>query len=169
MIALREIYFFKANALAREIRQGNISEVLALNHFIVGIILSGIGYEVPLSVDFGRADLPTFVPFVEVIAFILVAIITYYGSWLAYQANRKGDGNDFFMRYAALSLPIGLQLVVAFFFVAITLVLVANIVSSTLGVVGGGLSLVLFYVMGLVFQCAFFLRLRACIYIASGA
>ena len=73
------------------------------------------------------------------------------------------------MRYAALSLPIGIQLVVAFFFVAIILLGVANLLSNTWGAFGGGLSLLLFYIVGLVFQCAFFVRLRSCIYIASGA
>ena len=169
MIRLREIYFVNADALAREFRDGNVDEAIALKHLIVSLILSGIGYENPLSVDFNGADLPGFVTFAGVAMFLLVSIIAYYGTWLTFQANRKGDGSDFFMRFAALSLPIGIQLMVLFLFVGAILAFIAYLLATQFGAIGGGLSVALFYVAAVIFQGAFFLRMRSCILISSGA
>lgn len=167
MNLLREIYFVNANKLAEEFSKNAIPELLAFKHFLVGLILGGIGYEVPLSVEFTQAEVSWFRPMDSILVFLVIAVITYYGTWLVYQVNQKGDGRDFFMRYAALSLPIGVQLLIIYSFVSLVMVFVAN--SLAIGFGGGGslLAISLFSIVGITFVVLYFVRMRACMEIAS--
>ena len=168
MSVFRDVYFFSADALASQIRSGEITEIVALKHLIVGSMMFGIGYEIPLSVGFSEEELPLYDYALQVVLFLLSAVIIYYGTWLSYQTNMKGDGQDFFLRFIALSLPIGLQLAVVFCVVAIALTAVTQALSSSLGATGGLYSLALWYLASLAFQALFFYRVKYCMQIASG-
>lgn len=41
-----------------------------------------------------------------ILSFAIFGVISYYGILMCYQANSKGDGKYFFMRFSALGLPI---------------------------------------------------------------
>ena len=52
MKALADIYFYNAMGLATELRNGTVSEARAVKHLIASIILGGVGFEVPVSIEF---------------------------------------------------------------------------------------------------------------------
>jgi len=169
MKALADIYFYNAIGLAMDLRNGSVSEVRALKHLIASIILGGVGFDVPISVEFresltGIGQVSGFV-----LMFITTGIISYYGVWLAYQANAKGDGEDFFLRFAALTLPIGIQLAVLFLGIGIFLALLVIPLTNYFGQWGVYLIRAGFYVAGVVFAAMFFLRMHKYIAVASGA
>lgn len=169
MSLFREVYFFKADALASQIRIRAVTETIALKHLIVSSMLFGIGYEIPLSVGFSDSDLPLYDYLAKIVLFVLSAAIAYYGIWLCYQTNTKGDGKDFFLRFVALSLPVGLQLAVLFLAVALLLTALSQSLATQLGVLGGLLSNVLWYLASLTFQILFFYRIKYCMQVAAGS
>ncbi len=165
---LADIYFYNAMGLASELKAGTDSEVRAVKHLIAGIILGGIGFEVPVSVEFEEPA-----GFGHLLAglavFVITGIISYYGVWLAHQVNGKGDGKDFFLRFAALSLPVAIQLVVLFLGVGIALVLITTALTSQAGILGAYFAEASFYLAAIVFVTMFFMRMRKYIAIASSA
>jgi hypothetical protein len=168
MKALRDIYFFNAMGLATELRNGTISEARAVKHLIAGIIIGGVGFEVPISVEFqesisGFSRLASYA-----VIFVIAGVISYYGVWLTHQVNSRGDGEDYFLRFAALALPVGIQLVVLFFAVGLILVILAILLTLQLGVFGAYLAEASFYLAIIAFTAMFFLRMRKYIAVASG-
>lgn len=110
--ALKDIYFYNAKALAVELRNGTVSEHKAVKHMIAAIILGGIGFEIPISIDPGESSPGIFHAISFVMFFVISGVISFYGVWLTYQVNNKGDGDDYFLRFSALTLPFGIQLLV---------------------------------------------------------
>lgn len=166
---LEDIYFYNAMGLASELKAGTVSEARAIKHLIAGIILGGIGFEIPISVKFEE----TISGFSHLLAglsvFMITGLISYYGVWLSHQVNDKGDGKDFFLRFATLGLPVAIQLVVLFLGVGLLLVVATIALTSMVGVFGAYLAVAGFYIASIVFVAMFFLRMRKYIAIASGA
>ncbi len=169
MKLLSDIYFFNALGLANDLKNGLVDEVRALKHLIATIILGGVGFDVPVSVEFNVTDRGTAHILINVFLFIITGVVSYYGTWLTYQANTKGDGKDYFLRFAALSLPIGIQLVLPFLVIGLVIALMAMSVTSSMGVIGIYLTEGAFYILGIAFLVTFFLRMRHYIEIASKA
>ncbi len=167
-----DIYFLDAKSLALELRNGTFSEHRALKHMIAQLIVTGgassgifqAGASGGPAWSLGALSL-------KLSAFVVSGLIAYFGMWLTYQANGKGDGKDYFLRFAALSLPISLKLLiqyvplVALLFLAS--ILLTNRSPSTLGsaVVYFPYAVLLgFYVLTLMF----YLRMRTYLAIACG-
>ena len=168
MKALADIYFYNAMGLATELRNGTVSEARAVKHLIASIILGGVGFEIPVSVEFQAttSGLGQLISYLAI--FIITGVISYYGVWLTHQVNGKGDGKEYFLRFAALTLPIGIQLVVLFLGVGLLLVLLAMALTSTLGEWGAYLTEAGFYLAVIAFTAMFFIRMRRYIGVASG-
>lgn len=169
MNALKDIYFYNAFGLASEIRSGTLTEYRAVKHLIASTIISGIGFDVPLSIEFGEYNIRSLDALGGLVMFVLLGVISYYGVWLIYQVNRKGDGKDFFMRFSALSLPVGIQLAVLFLGIGIVLMAFAFILSEQFGEVGAVISQLIFYAATVVFSVMFFLRMRKYIAVAANS
>ncbi len=155
-------------ALATDIRNGSISENQAIKHLIASLVLGGTGFTVPISVKSVESTAGNYNIVTLVLSFIIIGVVTYYGVWLTQQVNKKGDGKDFFMRFATLSLPIGIQLSVLFLGVGICLLLVTGVLAESLGMAGFHIGQIAFYLAGVIFAVLFFLRMRVYIAVASG-
>lgn len=166
---LSDVYLLNAEALANELRSGAVSEGRAVKHVIVAIVLGGLGFDVPISVDWKGDVASGFRMGLALSTTLVGALVTYYGMWLTYQVNQKGDGKDFFLRFAVLSLPVGIYLALVFLIVGALLVGGIMILSVDGGIIGYYLGLASFAVASLAFAAMFFLRMRAYIAIASGA
>lgn len=168
MNALADIYFYNAEGLAAELREGTVSETRAVKHLVATIILGGVSFDVPVAVDF-EVSTSGFGYFVSYAAlFIITGVISYYGVWLTHQVNGKGDGKDYFLRFAALTLPIGIQLVILFIGVGLLLVFLSMALTSAMGEWGIYLTTAAFYLAAIAFITMFFLRMRRYIGVASG-
>ena len=168
MDSLKDIYFYNAIGLAEELKQGTFSQHRAIKHLVASLVLFGIGFEIPVSVEFSESNLNATQTIGQIVLFIIAGIISYYGAWLVYQVNEKGDGKDFFMRFTVLSLPIGIQLIVVFLWVGLLFAVVATALTSTIGIYGAYLTLAGVFIAVPVFLILYFLRLRKYIAIASG-
>jgi len=169
MKGLKDIYFYNALALATELKEGTFSQHRAIKHLIASLVLFGIGFEIPVSVEFSDTNLNAAQIIGQITLFIVAGVISYYGAWLVYQVNEKGDGKDFFMRFTVLSLPVGIQLIVVFLWVGLIFAVVATALTSAIGVFGAYLTLVGVFIAVPVFLVLYFLRLRKYIAIAAGA
>jgi len=167
--ALQDIYFYNARALAAELSNGSVTEYRAVKHMIAAIILGGVGFEIPISVSPEETNTSILQFGLYIVLFIITAVISYYGVWLTYQVNKKGDGKDYFLRFSALTLPVGIQLLVLFLWVGFALAILSFALLSTLGTVGAYLMMLSFYVAAIVFIIMFFTRMRTYIAIAAGA
>jgi len=166
--ALKDIYFYNAARLANDLKNGVISEYRAVKHLIATMVIGGIGFEIPISVAPSESytSLARFA--IYIVMFIITGIISYYGVWLTYQVNNKGDGKDFFLRFAALTLPIGIQLLVLFLWVGLALAVLGFSFGSLLGVAGWYVIFFITFLTAIAFTAMFFIRMRNYIAIASG-
>lgn len=165
---LKDIYFLDVKKLTEELQKGSFSEVRTLKHLIVTAVLGGIAFEYPVYIDFSESEVSLWQGVIGLLTFILSAVITYYGLWLTYQTNQKGDGKDFFLRLAALMLPIGLRLAIYFLVAGITLAILATGMVGALGAIGAVVSLILMLVAVCAFYGLFYVQLRNHIAIVSG-
>jgi|AZIC01.1.fsa_nt_gi hypothetical protein len=166
--ALKDIYFYNANALAIELKNGTLSEHRAVKHMIAAIILGGIGFEIPISVDPGESNPGIFHVLSFIIFFIISGFISFYGVWLTHQVNSKGDGNDYFLRFTVLALPIGIQLLVLFLWIGLALIVLSFALLAALEGIGAILMVLIFYLVAIAFLAMFFIRMRNYIAIAAG-
>ncbi len=104
---LSEIYFIDIKALAEKLHAGKVSEKVALWHFILQAVLLGSGLAIPIQLSNGNEDTNLLL---EISTFLSMAIIQAFGYSSLYNSNLKVDGKDFFLRYAALSLPASIHL-----------------------------------------------------------
>lgn len=167
MNALRDIYFYNAFKLASEIRSGTLTEYRAVKHLVASMIIGGIGFELPISVEFGEFNMSYFENIGGFIMFIVVGVITYYGVWLNYQVNSKGDGKDFFLRFSALSLPVTIQLLVLFIGIGFLFFTISFFLAMQLGVMGAIITEITFYVLLIALYLMFFLRMRKYLALAA--
>lgn len=111
----QDVYLISTANLVKKLSRNEISDYLALKHFIVFMIIFNSGYILPLfTVHASDYD------WVEVvIIFISSAAIHYYGLNWVYQINSKGDGKEFFKRFCCLSLPISVNVTVVMYMLLI--------------------------------------------------
>jgi len=169
MKTLSDIYFYNALGLANELKNRTVSEAQALKHLIASLIVGGVGFDVPIEVEFQKTTSGLGGVIAYISLFIITGVISYYGTWLTYQVNSKGDGKEFFLRFAALTLPVGIQLVVIFLGVGLLLSILAMALISALGEWGVHLIEGGFYFAAIAFIATFFIRMRRYIGVASGA
>jgi len=166
MHALKDIYFLNAKGLAEELRDETVSEARVVKHLIVTIILVGIGFQVPVSTEF-QYHFGIVGTVVDVLYFIVAGIVSYYGVWLTYQANSKGDGVEYFLRFTALTLPVGIQVFLLFLGVALIMAVLAIPLSSAIGGKSVYVIEAMVFVVSIIYVATFFLRMRKYISIAS--
>jgi hypothetical protein len=167
-----DIYFLDAKSLALELRNGTFSEHRAVKQAIAQLIVSGGASSGILQAGVsGEPALSMGVLSLKVLAFVVSGLIVYFGMWLTYQVNRKGDGKDFFLRFAALSLPISTKLIIQYIalcvllFLASTLLATRSISTFSFTVAYFPIAALLgFYVLTVMF----YLRMRTYLAIASG-
>ena len=165
---LKDIYFYNALALANELKDDTFSEYRAIKHLIVSFIIGGIGFTIPISAEFQNDNVGLVETLTHFALFIVTGIISYYGVWLTYQVNRKGDSKDYFLRFASLSLPIGIQLITICIGVALMLMVLTMVLVSSLGSVGVYIYFVLYAALVIIFTLMFFSRMRRYMAIATG-
>jgi drug/metabolite transporter (DMT)-like permease len=166
MNPLSDINFLDAKGLAEDFRNQSVSEARTLRHLIAltilglasSFFLSQFETNTPSSKGFIVADF---------LLFAACAVVSYYGIWLTYQTNAKGDGEQYFPRFAALSLPVTVQVTLAFIILSTFLLLLVDPVINTFGISGAIVHLLLTYFLELAFVAFFYLRMRAFIAIAS--
>ena len=167
MKLLNNIYFFKAHELASKLRNGDISEQLAVKHMVVVLILSGIGFTVPISLEFNHSYSSFLDNAGSVFIFIISAFITYRGVWASYQLNCKGDSKEFIFRFTVLTLPIAFLLVFYFFIIGLLLYFINKILIPP-GIIGIYSYQLIIFSFSIIFIILFFSKMKKCIGIASG-
>jgi len=173
MKSLNDIYFYNANELAIKLNNNEISEYTAIKHLIVSLILGGLTLKIPIVIPFEivttLSDKGLYGIIVQMVTFILIGVTTFFGVMISYQVNQKGDGKDYFLRFASLALPITIQLVVLFLIIGIILVIAVKMLLP----ISGELAM---YIVGLVKLAAelavvimFYHRMRNYMRKSSGA
>jgi len=105
---IEELYFINANALAVKLHQQEVSEDLAFKHLLVFSMLFASALVFPVAVSCTQSDVFAF--WYQCANFFAFALLQFWGMRLLYRTNKQGDGQAFFLRWAALSLPVGLQI-----------------------------------------------------------
>jgi len=128
-----KLHIWKARELATALRDNEISEKTIVLHFIIySIIFSGVAF-IPFGPKVDLPDASSSLIAQGILELGLSAIIVYYGTWYTYQINTKGDGQHFFRRFFALTLPISARLLVfggaLFLALSSSLVAIANFLS----------------------------------------
>jgi hypothetical protein len=145
---LKDIYFFKAKALARKLARNEVSETLALWHFMIQAII--LGATLTLNFKAECSEQEEYSILVELTGFAISGLITYWGISSLFKVNLRIDSESFFLRYAALSLPSGMQ-------VFATMLILFSIYGLTAGSInsfwGNEIPLVAWQVTGELINC----------------
>ncbi len=165
---LKDIYFLNSQALAEELKSGTFTEIRALKHLIVTTIIGRFFFEFPVVIEFHESEISTWQNLEGILLFIVAGFITYYGLWLTYQANKKGDGKDFFLRLTSLILPIGFKLFIYFFVIGLTFGFAATLLVGSLSTVGAVASIAVSFLVMLAFYSLFYIQLRNHMAIVAG-
>jgi hypothetical protein len=176
MSQLKDIHFFDAWGLARKFRAGEVTEYQVVKHLLVTLILGGIGFGIPVSLDvvYGPMSQGEFLLdllgkfFSSALQFLVLGLITFYWMHKIYKTNCAGDAKDFIPRFTALALPVGLQLAVGFGLAMLAFVLVFPMIGGR-GEVGLRIVQVVPYITAILFYVMFFVRVRYYIGIAAGS
>ena len=114
----KDIYFINSAELAKRLSSKDVSDYMALRHFIAFLIIFNSAYIFPvLTVPAGQNE------WISLSAtFITMAVINYYGLTWLFQINSKGDGVEFFKRFCCLSLSVSVKATIVFVFVFIVLI-----------------------------------------------
>ncbi|WP_299022511.1 hypothetical protein [uncultured Photobacterium sp.] len=152
---MKNIYFWDYKAVAKRLYNGDFTETDSLRQFVALMIISGISIPVPFSFYIISVNKPIAL---DVFSFILSGVIAYVGYWWVYQSHVKNEGSEFFLKLAALELPIGFRVAV---FVILPFMLLSipllQVITSQLLAQGLGL------VMGIVAAIVHFRLLKSAI------
>lgn len=107
---LKELHFLKSSELSEKLHRGEISDELAFKHLLAYSVLFASYIYVPVVVTCSDGKDSWF--WHQLLHFLVSAGVQYWGMKLLYQTNSQGDGKDFFLRWAALSLPVGIQVLI---------------------------------------------------------
>jgi hypothetical protein len=145
---IKDIHFFNAKALARKLARNEVPEILALWHFMLQAIILGATLTLTLNVECGEQEEHSIL--VDLVGFIISGFITYWGLSSLFKVNSNIDGENFFIRYAALSLPSGMQV----FTIMLLLVAIYGItVGSTTSFLGNEIPVVTWQIAGEFINC----------------
>lgn len=101
------MYLWNVKKLSSDLKENKISEKEKMKYFMVMILIWTLMFS--LSALF-PAQLTDKLNYLTVSFFILV--LTFFGLYSCYQANRDGDNKDFVGRFVCVSLPINIRLLV---------------------------------------------------------
>jgi len=119
------MYLWNTKALAKELKEGTLSEREKFKYYIVGVILFNIMTMFPSS---GGSSLTDYL-----IGIVISSLILFVGAYVCYGVNKAGDNINFIERFICLSLPIGIK----FFLLTILFSVIAVNAVSLLGFLVG--------------------------------
>lgn len=165
------IYFLNVGALIEKLQDGSFGEVDALKHLIIASIIAGIGLEMPVTVGFygsepngtgGSLEISMYVSssLVDILTFIVIGVIIYYGYWLLYQANSKGDGKNFFLRINALMLPVFIRIFIVAIIMGLLLALLTPYLSDSTPTIATAIYSIIYSVLDVAIVIAYFIIMR---------
>ena len=156
---IKNIYFINAKKLAEELNKNNISDSVSLNHFAIFIAIFSFSYQIPIKFEFSDGtNNGSF--FATIFVWLLSVIINYFGVWLVYQKNAKGDNKDFFKRFCSLSLPVSVRLGISFLVVGAVLALIFMGLSGSMGEYAITSFIYTYALIGIIYECVFYLTMR---------
>ncbi len=130
----KDVYLINAKQASIALRDGSITEYQALKHLITTTVLVGANVSVPITFTM-ESEFSFSAFYVEnLMYFLILAAVSYYGLLMCYQANSKGDGREFFVRLVTLGLPVMIRVAV---FSALVFILLTMLLSLLLGNLGG--------------------------------
>ena len=102
------MYLWNTKALAGELKDGTLGQRERFEYLLLFVTLTVI------AMESGRysSEQPSLLMWVDS---ALAIVITVAGTWLCYQANRKGDDREFIDRYICMAFPIAIRLLVLLF------------------------------------------------------
>lgn len=103
----KDIYFLNARELSERLHREEISEDLAFKHLLACSMLFASYIAIPIVISCSSSESEAW--WYQALSFIVFALIQFLGMNLLYRTNKMGDGKAFFLRWAALSLPVGVQ------------------------------------------------------------
>ena len=106
----RGVYFLRSGELSEKLSRGEVSDDLAFNHLLLYSMLFAGYISIPVVVTCSAGSEYGFR--YQTLSFIVFAGVQYWGMKWLYRTNSQGDGRDFFLRWAALSLPVGVQVLI---------------------------------------------------------
>jgi hypothetical protein len=104
---LKDLYFLNSRELSERLNRNDISDDLAFKHFLIYSVLFSNAIALPIFVTCSEVE--TYSWWHHVFHFVIFSIIQVWGLKSLYKTNKKGDGKNFFLRWATLSLPIGVK------------------------------------------------------------
>lgn len=118
------MYLWNTKALAKELKEGTLSESDKFRYYIVVVILYTVLLMFPTRG--GSSDA------VDSIIGILIAILAiFFGTYICYKVNKSGDNVNFVERFICLSLPIAIKIFLLWVLVVILTVVSAFILGFT--------------------------------------
>ena len=115
------MYLWNTKALAKELKEGTLSEWDKFKYYIIGVLLYSLIGDLSYisNTDF------TYTYFDILISFISLFII-FLGVYKSYEVNNMGDGKNFLERFICLSLPVGIRILV----LSVLVILILTIISA---------------------------------------
>lgn len=114
------MYLWNTNALAKELKEGTLSEREKFKYLLVSVVLQMLMLEL---INY----MPTDYSHVAALVSILNILAVVVGTYLCYETNQDGDGVKFVERYICLSLPISVKILVLFILAYILLGIVLGV------------------------------------------
>lgn len=134
---LSQLYFLNSKELSKRLAEESISDKLIFLHFLASAILGGTIISLPIDMQWAGKEPGSFS--LQALTFITMGIIQYWGFSRAYKINEQIDNKNFFLRYAALSLPISIQTIIYSFFIVIVYGIVIGAIAGTSNIAEGSI------------------------------
>jgi len=147
---LSEIYFINTRELAKKLACDEISDRVAFLHFLVHAIIISAAISKQIDMRWAGNEPDSWLN--TIISFIALGAVQYWGFTAAYKLNLSIDGKDFFLRYAALSLPLSIQFIVLGFLASLAYGAVVGVMAANFS--NSGIPTEVWYAVGVVFTAA---------------
>ncbi len=90
------MYFWNANALARDLREGKVTQGQKFFYFLIFMAMSSLAMYAGVETDSSYL----------LMDMLSTVIVTVAGTYLCYQANARGDNKEFIDRFICIGFPI---------------------------------------------------------------
>ena len=105
IIMFKDIYFINLHELSNRLKKNEISDFIALKHFIGFLVIFNTAYVFP----FLTIPAPNHPTVVSILYYISAGAINAFGLLWLFQLNEKAGGKNFFKRFVCLSLPASIR------------------------------------------------------------
>lgn len=163
----KDIYLVDIDGLAKRLREASIEDTVALKNFMIFVILFSSAYQIPISINASPSEEdPGFL--VSLLMWSILAVINYYGLKVTFRTNNNGDGNDFFKRFSALSLPVSVVTTLYFIVVMLCVVVVVLITTQETELQSLTILVPAMILVGLAYLVTFYVIMNKSMRVASG-